>query len=415
MKIKTLWVCFFILSAAICDFLVFQSVATIEPGPDFLTDVERQWLADHPTLRLGVGISFPPYQWVTQDKGEYVFKGVVSEYVKILENRLKVQLDIAYGLTFKQALDLGRRKEIDFFPCLAPTPERSEFLLFSKPYISYPSVIITRQDAPFIGKLEDLRGKKISAVKDQVIHSTLLKKYPELNLSILETENAEEDLEAVSFGRVDACLMDLGVASYFIQKLRLTNLKVAAPAEIGKIELAMAVRGDWPILQTILEKAMATISVNERDAINQRWIKLQYQPGVPVEQIFRWASIIGLAVVLMMAVFFFWNKSLQKEISARRRIELERNNLIADLKQALSEVKTLQGFLPICSNCRKIRNDTGYWQQIELYIEDHTDSKFSHSICPNCINELYPDMAKEILEKSLEGQTAPSAKRIVDG
>lgn len=413
MKIKSLWICFFILSAAICNLVVYRSVAATEPTPDFLTDAERQWLADHPTLRLGVGISFPPYQWVTQDKGEYVFKGVVSEYVKILENRLKVQLDIVYGLTFKQALDLGRRKEIDFFPCLAPTPERSEFLLFSKPYISYPSVIITRQDAPFIGKLEDLRGKKISAVKDQVIHSSLLKKYSDLDLSILETENAEKDLEAVSFGRVDACLMDLGVASYFIQKLRLTNLKVAAPAEIGKIELAMAVRGDWPILQTILEKAMATISVNERDAINQRWIKLQYQPGIPVEQIFRWASIIGLAVVLIMAVFFFWNKSLQKEISARQRIELERNNLIADLKQALSEVKTLQGFLPICSSCKKIRNDTGYWQQIELYIEDHTDSKFSHSICPDCIKELYPNMARKILKKSLKSQTAPTAKRII--
>ncbi|MDK9706469.1 MAG: transporter substrate-binding domain-containing protein [Desulforhopalus sp.] len=406
---KTLWLCLYTLSAAICIFAAFRPVEAGETALDFLTTTERQWLADHPTLRLGVGVSFPPYQWVSQeDQGKHIFKGVVSDYVKILENRLKVHMDIVYDLTFKQALDLGRKKEIDLFPCLAATPERSQFLLFSKPYISYPSVIITRVDAPFIGKLEDLRGRKISAVKDQVIHTTLLNKYAHLNLSIVETENAEKDLEAVSFGRVDACLMDLGVASYFIEKLRLTNLKVAAPTEIGKIELAMGVREDWPVLQGILEKTMATISAEERDAINQKWIRLQYDPGIPVARIFRWAIVAGTAVAAVLALFFFWNKSLQREISARQKVELERNDLITSLKQALSEVKTLQGFLPICSSCKRIRNDTGYWQQIEHYIEDHTDSKFSHSICPDCINTLYPEMAGKILRKAERGDKPPS-------
>ena len=61
------------------------------------------------------------------------------------------------------------------------------------------------------------------------------------------------------------------------------------------------------------------------------------------------------------------------------------------LKEALQEVKKLQGFLPICSNCKKIRNDDGYWDQIESYISKHSDAQFSHGLCPLCAEELYGD------------------------
>ena len=63
-----------------------------------------------------------------------------------------------------------------------------------------------------------------------------------------------------------------------------------------------------------------------------------------------------------------------------------------ELQKALSEVKTLRGFLPICSSCKKIRDDTGYWNQIEAYIHKHTEAQFSHGICPDCAEKLYPDL-----------------------
>lgn len=372
---------------------------------DFLTKEERQWLADHPVLRLGVGISFPPYQWVEKGNNGYIFNGVVYEYVKILEERLHVEMKIIYGIDFIQALELGKSYEIDLFPCLASTTERLEFLLFTKPYISYPSVIITREDGPVIGGLQDLSGRKIAAVKNQAIFSTLTTKFSHLHLQILPTENAEQDLEAVSFGRADACLMDLGVASYLIQKKRLPNLKVAAPSGLESVDLAMGIRKDWPVLQTILQKTLDSLTREEKDAINRRWIQLKYEPGVPLGRIFRWAIFIALGLGFIVSGQYVWNKRLQREIRERKRIEQERNVLIAELKRALTEVKTLQGFLPICASCRKIRNDTGYWQQIEYYIEEHTDSKFSHGLCPDCARELYPEIAPEILRKQGDSQT----------
>lgn len=87
--------------------------------------------------------------------------------------------------------------------------------------------------------------------------------------------------------------------------------------------------------------------------------------------------------------------AVARDISERKQIEAEREKLIIKLQDALREIKELRGFLPICSNCKKIRDDEGYWQQMEKYIMDRTDAQFSHSICPDCATKLYPDIYDE--------------------
>ncbi len=86
------------------------------------------------------------------------------------------------------------------------------------------------------------------------------------------------------------------------------------------------------------------------------------------------------------------NKNLKSEIEARIKSEKEKENVIQDLKVAIAEVKTLSGLLPICSHCKKIRDDKGYWSQIEAYISARSDAKFSHGICQDCAKKYYPDM-----------------------
>ena len=80
------------------------------------------------------------------------------------------------------------------------------------------------------------------------------------------------------------------------------------------------------------------------------------------------------------------------DISKQKAIEREREALIDQLKTALSQVKQLSGLLPICSSCKKIRDDKGYWSQIEVCIRSHSEADFSHGICPECTNRLYPEL-----------------------
>jgi hypothetical protein len=72
-----------------------------------------------------------------------------------------------------------------------------------------------------------------------------------------------------------------------------------------------------------------------------------------------------------------------------------RSDLIERLQTAINEVRTLKGFIPICASCKKVRTDEGYWEQIEKYIKDRSDAEFSHGICPECAEVLYPDLVKK--------------------
>ncbi len=88
----------------------------------------------------------------------------------------------------------------------------------------------------------------------------------------------------------------------------------------------------------------------------------------------------------------FPNRELLARVAAMVRLiraERERDKVIAELQAALAKVKQLSGMLPICATCKKIRDDQGYWQQIEAYIRDHSEAEFTHGICPECLKKFY--------------------------
>lgn len=102
------------------------------------------------------------------------------------------------------------------------------------------------------------------------------------------------------------------------------------------------------------------------------------------------------------------NRELLAGVRAMERIiraERERDRLIVELQEALANIKVLRGLLPICSHCKKIRDDKGYWKAVEVYIREHSEAEFSHGLCPDCVRELYPEYADLIL-KSINSSTS---------
>ena len=77
------------------------------------------------------------------------------------------------------------------------------------------------------------------------------------------------------------------------------------------------------------------------------------------------------------------------------RLYEEANRLIAKLREALANIKTLKGLIPICASCKKIRTDQGFWQQVDVYIREHSEVEFSHGLCPDCLKKLYPEFARD--------------------
>ncbi len=111
-----------------------------------------------------------------------------------------------------------------------------------------------------------------------------------------------------------------------------------------------------------------------------------------------WFAFYGGFVTNIRRRLRLQNEEIQKaheetkiEIEERKRAQVEKDKLIVELQEALKKVRTLGGLIPICASCKKIRDDQGYWSQIESYIRTHSEAEFSHSICPECAKRLYPD------------------------
>lgn len=111
------------------------------------------------------------------------------------------------------------------------------------------------------------------------------------------------------------------------------------------------------------------------------------------------AFFLGVYSVVLLTSIVVFSYTLGREIerqlrdiSERDRVQAEREKLIRELEAALSKVKALSGLLPICAGCKKIRDDKGYWEQIEVYIRDHSEADFSHGLCPECAERLFPGL-----------------------
>lgn len=107
--------------------------------------------------------------------------------------------------------------------------------------------------------------------------------------------------------------------------------------------------------------------------------------------------IIAYVGINIFGAAISWQSGLGRRKRFLTMLELQQTN--RDLGKALSEIKTLKGIIPICANCKKIRDDQGYWNQLEQYMAAHFDAEFSHGLCPKCAEELYPEITERLKKK----------------
>lgn len=110
-------------------------------------------------------------------------------------------------------------------------------------------------------------------------------------------------------------------------------------------------------------------------------------------------TLFVMASILLTAVLISTYKA-NKSIAAQKEVEEAKGKLIVELQGALAKVNKLSGLLPICASCKKIRDDKGYWNQIESYIREHSEAEFSHGICPECVKKLYPELHEKKFKKN---------------
>ena len=179
-----------------------------------LTREETAWLESNKSIRIGGPRAFPPFHYF-DDQGH--LKGISADYIFAIMNKLGVKLKIQKNLPWPEVLDKAKSGKIDLIPCAAKTLDRQAYLNFSTPYLSFPLVILTRKNAPYIGGIEDLHGKKL-AIIDKNATSIWLKR-DNIKFEPYYVKSPLEKLEAISLGKVDAGIENLAAASYIYMKI----------------------------------------------------------------------------------------------------------------------------------------------------------------------------------------------------
>lgn len=283
-----------------------------------LSEEERKWLQRHPVLKLGLDPLWEPIEFI-DGKGEY--RGISSAFMQQLAGKLGVSLEFDPKLGWSDVLELVKKGKVDVLPALNPSPKRAQFLNFTKPYLHFPFMIITRKDAPMITGMEDVGSWNIAVEHDYVTREYLERDYPDLHQ--LHTGSTAEALRAVATGKADAYVGNMTMASYMIDKLGLGNLKVAAPAPYSN-DIAIGVRKDWPELVKILDKALATIGDDERRAIRQKSLAIRYD--VEVNYSLLWKVVAGATVLLLLTLLWLAQTKRQKAALAKAKAEAEQAN-----------------------------------------------------------------------------------------
>jgi len=299
------------------------------------SEEEKAWISEHPVINFGYEPEWAPYE--IYEGGEY--KGIVGEYVKIIEKETGIDMVPIPDMTWKKALVGLKSGEINIVPCCGVTPKRREFLDFSDIYIEDPMVIVTRKDFKFIGSLEGLNKTAVALPKSYYSTEMIAKDYP--LIEIIEYDGVYDCLEALSLGEADAFVGNLGVISYHINNNGFTNLKIAAPTSYKKNGIALAVTKDWSIFKDISNKVFKSISPTKREMIRNEWIAVRYEHGISWTDVVKWVSIGALIVSVWLFFLFYWNKRLRKEIDLRKIKEKELEKLLATIKKQDGEKKIL--------------------------------------------------------------------------
>lgn len=306
------------------------------PAPQIqLTQKEQDFIRDHPVIRLGVDPTFVPYEFIDTD-GQY--KGIAADYIALICEKTGLNMEVKKGLTWTEAYEMAVQGQLDVLPCVGRTAERERHFLFSDTYFTFQRAIFINEDTKDIRSSEDLFGKTI-AVQMNSSHHSYLTQFPEVKLSLYPT--VEAALRAVSNGIEIAYVGNFATTSYLAKSLGVSNLKYI-PIDVGADDLSQslhfAVRKDWPELVSIINKALASITKQQRTQINNKWIDVE--GAVDYAYVLR---VIGIAVLILAAVLlvsYFWILRLRKEIKKRREAQ-EEATLAKEEAVSANQVKSL--------------------------------------------------------------------------
>ncbi|MCP4391131.1 MAG: transporter substrate-binding domain-containing protein, partial [Gammaproteobacteria bacterium] len=224
-------------AVVVVTMLLVVANAALASSPQIeLSEDEKQWLAAHPSIRLAVDIDWAPFEFVDDDSS---YQGMAAEYINLVGQKLDIQFDVEKEKPWSEVVESVKNRELDMFSCVVATTQRREYADFTRPYLSFPMVIVTSDQVAYVNGIRDLRNETVAVVRGYATQDLLEKNHSGIDLYL--ADNVADALEKLSHGQVYAYVGNIATVSDVIRREGLTNIKISGETPY-RYELSMAVR-----------------------------------------------------------------------------------------------------------------------------------------------------------------------------
>ncbi len=291
------------------------------------TKDEISYLNYKKELKMCVDPAWLPFEHLEENR----YEGIIADIYKLFNENLIVPIKIVPTKTWSESLASSKLRKCDLISGVAKTANREKYMNFSKPYMTFPEVLVTREKEPFIIEFNEVIYKKIGVVRDSAVAELLQNKYPNINLVVVE--NILDGLFKVSSGELYGFVNTTAAVSYAIAKNGMTNLKIASKIGID-YQIRVALRNDEPLLVDIFNKIIDKTSKGEITNIKDKWLKVKIDENVDYTLVYK---ILGWFIVIII-VIFYWNRKLKQEIEERVKAEKELNKFLQIIEQSQASI-----------------------------------------------------------------------------
>ncbi len=277
-----------------------------------LSEEQHAWLNQHPVIKMAADPDWRPFEFI-DDRGRY--SGISAEYINFISDQLGIQFEFVKTENWTESLSKAVNREVDILPALALTPDREEDFLFTHPYLTVPTVVITRRNEQDFADIDELKEMTLGAVEGYASTEWLETNYS--NANIVKVLSITEGLQKVSDGKLDAIFANQLTAVDKVNRLALTNLKLNFRTRF-EYRLSVGVRKDWAPLVAIINQALEGITPSQRDAFRQKWVNVELggvvaptisNPNSQVPIALFVFITLGLASFFLLLAWYFSRKS----------------------------------------------------------------------------------------------------------
>lgn len=313
-----------------------------------LTKEEKKWLYKNKTIKVATHKGAEPIEFINE-KGEY--SGISSGYLKLLEKKLNIKFEPVVNDYWFEMIKKMKKKEIDMFSAIVKTPNREQYMNFTSSYLKFPTVIVTKDHHPYITNLSQLSYKTVAVEKGFYTEELLKKLYPDIKL--LRVNTSQEAIKKVFKNNAFAYIGTLPNIGHIIKKSMYTNLKINGEAPFYT-NIRFSTRSDLKILNSILNKALNSITKEEHDKIYNDWINVKYAYSMEVD--YKKIIIFVLLIIIVFIFLYYKNETLKNELKLKERFTNKLSNLnkILELKNQKLKFISESDTLTKIANRRKL-------------------------------------------------------------